>query len=759
MFAGKGTVMERHGAWRSCILALAFTATRVIAAEGDATPGGLAEIVVTAQKREQTLQDVSLAVTAVDGARLKDNFVLSLEDVQFIAPSMSFSNSLGVAKVFIRGIGLSEQTTGIDPSVAVHLDGAVINQPIGHFTSVFDLERVEIVRGPQGTLYGRNATGGSVNLITAKPTADLQGYARATAGNYGLWVGETALSGPITEHIKGRIAARVNVRDGYGRNEVTGTEVDDANVKMARAHLQFDFTEQVNLLLSGEWYHQNDHALGLKFKRATFVDFQNDPRTRPLGLGGFPTGTRNFASEFDPTTDIETAAGTGTLTWELSDRFTLVNIANYRDLDSILIQDLDMSGVVNGPATTGQPPTIQTRFASAHQMSDELQLHYSSERWNGLVAAYYFKEGVTSDNRSGQTPGVRSDPIQRVLLFGVGEAESWAAFTHMTYNFTDEWALKAGGRYTHENRSIDNFGFVTPIVNGMVGVPLPQSMVPSAIRQRSFDEFTPIGGVEWRPTEALMLYYTYSEGFKSGVGLLGQFETGIADPETIQNHEVGFKSTWLEGRLAANVAAFDYRLQNLQLGRTLPDPLRGFVNRFENAGGLEGRGIETELFWSSSDNRWRTSFAVDYLDAEFTSFDTVDQFDPRPLLQQGPAQVLSYAGNRPRSAPEFSYAADAQYNIPLANQSTLTVGASVSHKSEQFYSEFNNDVERAGAYTLLDARFTYRPAEGNWSASLWGKNLTDELVEAGAFVVSISRTAGRTYLPPRTYGITFDYSF
>jgi iron complex outermembrane recepter protein len=755
--------MERHGARRACLLALALTAAGVsLAAEGDGTStGALTEIVVTAQKREQSLQDVSLAVTAVDAARLKDNFVLSLEDVQYLAPSVSFSNSLGVAKVFIRGIGLSEQTTGIDPSVAVHLDGAVINQPIGHFTSVFDLERVEIVRGPQGTLYGRNATGGSINLITAKPTADMQGYARATAGNYGLFVGEAALGGPITEHMKARVAVRANVRDGYGHNEVTGTDVDDAHVKQARAHLQFDFTDRLSLIVSGEWYDQNDHALGLKFKSPTFADFVNDPRTRPLGLGGFPTGTRNFASEFDPTSDIETTAGTGTLTWELNDRFTLVNIANYRDLDSILIQDLDMSGVVNGPATTRQAPTIQTRFASSHQTSDELQLHYASGRLNGLIAAYYFKEGVTSDNRSGQTPGVRSDPIQRVLLFGIGATESWAAFTHLTYNFSDEWALKAGGRYTHENRSIDNSGFVTPIVNGMLGNPIPQVMLPAAqaARERTFNEFTPLAGIEWRPTSDLMLYYTYSEGFKSGVGLLSQFETGIADPETIQNNELGLKSAWLDRHLTLNIAVFDYRLQNLQLGRTLPDPLRGFVNRFENAAGLKGRGIETELLWASTDNRLRASVAVDYLDAEFTSFDTVDQFDPNPLLGLGPPRVLSYAGNRPRSAPEFSYAAEGQYDIPLPNQATLTLGTTLSHKGEQFYSEFNNDVERASPYTLLDARLTYRHAGGRWSASLWGKNLTDELVEAGAFVVSISRTVGRTYLPPRTYGVTFDYSF
>jgi iron complex outermembrane receptor protein len=749
--------MEKHVVMRPLLGALVFAPvgwlwiSPVFAA--DTEPGGLAEVVVTAQKREQSLQDVSLAVTAVDSARLKDNFILSLEDVQFIAPSVSFGNSLGYAKVFIRGIGLDEQTPGIDPSVAVHVDGAVINQPIGHFASLFDLERVEILRGPQGTLYGRNATGGSINLITAKPTATTQGYARATAGNFGLLVGEGALGGPLTAHIKARVAVRANIRDGYGRNEVTGTDVDDAKNKAARLHLQFDFTDRLSVLLTGEYFHQNDHALGLKFKAATFPGFATDPRLTPLGLGGFPTRTRDFASEYDPTDDIETSSGTGTLTWQLSDRFTLLNIANYRDVSSTFIQDLDMSGIVNGPATTRQAPTIQTRFLFGHQVSDELQLHYSSERLNGLIAAYYFKEGIVSDNRSGQTPGVRTDPIQRVYLFGRGQAESWAAFTHLTYNFTDEWALKVGGRYTHETRSIDNTGRITLIINGALGPTIPQALPATIPHERSFDEFTPLAGVEFRPSTDLLLYYTYSEGFKSGAGLLGQFETGIADPETIQNNEIGVKSEWLERRLTLNTAAFYYKLQNLQLGRTIPDPARGFVNRFENAGELKGKGLEVELQWAVTD-RFRTSVGADYLDAEFTNFVTVNQFDPRLITAPTTVGLTSYAGNRPRNAPVFSYNVHGEYDV-----GALNFGLDVSHKGEQFFSEFNSDVERGRPYTMLDARATYRAPGGHWSASLWGKNLTDELVEAGSFAVSLSRTIGRTYLPPRTYGASFEYTF
>jgi iron complex outermembrane receptor protein len=721
----------------------------------------LQEVIVTAQKREQSLQDVSLAVSAIDSATLTENFVLSLEDVQHIAPSMTFGNSLGFAKVFIRGIGLNEQTTGIDPSVALHVDGVVINQPVGHFTSVFDLDRVEILRGPQGTLYGRNATGGSVNLITAKPTDTFEGYARATVGNYDLFVAEAALSGPLLgERVKGRVAMRSNNRNGYGINEATGSDVDDADTIAARAHLQFDITDRIDLLLSAEVFDESDRALGLKYKRETYTNWASFPPAqaalaRPLGLGGFPVRTRNFASEFDPSSDIETWGTTGTLTWRLSDRFTLVNIAGYREVDSTFIQDLDMSAVANGVDTTGQPPSIQTRFISNHQASDELQLQFSSERLNGLFALFYFREGLIGDNRSGQTPGARSEPIQRVVLVGEGEAESFAAFTHLTYDLTETFAIKAGGRYTDEKRSIENVGRIQLIQNGMLGVILNQALTDAA----SFDEFTMLGGLEWRPAADLLLYYTYSEGFKAGVGLLGQFETGIAEPETVQSHEVGAKSQWLDGRLTANAAVFHYNLQNLQLGRTLPDPARGFINRFENAAGLKGDGVETELAWLPTD-RLRFAAAVDYLDAKFTRFQTVDQFNPLLAINpMGTAPLTDYTGNRPRNSPEWSYSLRGEYTTPLASEAQLTFAADVSYKSEQFFSEFNDPVEGTGAYTLLDARISYRAANERWSASLWGKNLTDELVESGSFAVSLSRTIGRTYLPPRTYGVTFDYRF
>jgi iron complex outermembrane recepter protein len=740
----------------------------------------LEEVVVTAQKRAQSLQDVSLAVTAVEAERLRDNQVISIEDLQYIAPSISFGNVLGFAKVFVRGIGLNDQTAGIDPSVAVHVDGAVINDPTAHFTSLFDVDRVEVLRGPQGTLYGRNATGGSLNIITAKPTRELEAYARATAGNYNLLLAEGALSGPLSEKLSARLAFRVNTHDGYGINEVTGNDVDDADQKGARLHLKFDFTEAMDVLLSGEYYEEDDHALGLKFLRESFPQYAADPSLTPaqaralapLGLGGFPTGERNFASEFDPQNKKETWSVTSTYSWRLNDRFTLVDIANYREVEGTFIHDLDMSAVVNRPEAppvgTGNFPTIQTRFGNSDQISNELQLQCECGKLTGLAALYYFTQNLSGDNRSGLTPtgDVPGLPQQRVVLQGESEADSWSAFMHWTYNLNEQFAFKLGGRYTSETRSIENRNTVFIFVpNGAGGLvlrppPLPNPTITLLSSKESFDAFTPLGGVEWRPSNRMMLYYTYSEGFKSGVGLLGQTVSGIARPETIENHEIGLKSTWLDDRALLNLAVFTYDLQDLQLGRTIPagGGGAGFVNRFENAAEVEASGAEVEALWRATD-RLTLAGSVAWLDVEFAEFDTVDLFDVNNVLNPSAVPVQSWAGNRPRNSPEWAYNLHGEQEIPLGASGALTLAADVSYKSEQFFSEFNNDLERVGAYTLVDAHLTYKPVDARWALSFWGKNLTDELVEAGTFAVSLTRAVGRTYLPPRTYGVTFDYTF
>src|SRR5690606_16683487 len=200
-------------------------------------------ILVTAQRREQSLQDVTASVVAIGTDRLDEAQINNLQDLQTIVPSVNFGNDFNQAKIFIRGVGANTSTTGNATGVALHVDGAVVSRAEAQLTSLFDLERVEVLRGPQGTLYGRNATGGSINLITAKPTRDFSGYGRVTYGNYDTLITEAAISGPITNNILFRVAAKSENRDGFGENPATGNDVDDLGRWTARGHLLFDFSD------------------------------------------------------------------------------------------------------------------------------------------------------------------------------------------------------------------------------------------------------------------------------------------------------------------------------------------------------------------------------------------------------------------------------------------------------------------------------------------------------------------------------------
>jgi iron complex outermembrane receptor protein len=346
-------------------------------------------IVVTAQRREQTLQDVSASVVAVGADRLASSQVNSLQDLQTIVPSVNFGNDFNQAKIFIRGVGANTSTTGNATGVALHVDGAVVARAEAQLTSLFDLERVEVLRGPQGTLYGRNATGGSINLITAKPTDYLSGYGRLTYGNYNAIVAEGAISGPITENVLFRIAGKTEDRDGFGENPVTGSEVDDLKRRMIRGMLQFNFSDTTDLLLSGEYFRQDDHSGAVHYLRASFPDV---PRLAPLGVGGYATDPRDLASEVDVGTITDSYSFTGTFRTELTDTLTLTNIANYRSFETSLFQDLDLSAVIESLETNGQPTTVQERRIDSEQYSNELQFNYSIDNLDLVVGGFYFHE-------------------------------------------------------------------------------------------------------------------------------------------------------------------------------------------------------------------------------------------------------------------------------------------------------------------------------------------------------------------------------
>jgi len=748
----------------------------------------LEEIVVTATKRTESVQDVSIAVSAFSSDRLQDAHILNLEDLQYIAPSITIGTDFGTAQLFMRGLGQNSILNSIDPSVGLYVDGAVINAPAAQLFSMFDLERVEVLRGPQGTLFGRNTTGGAINLITAKPTDEYEAHVRVSTGKYSLVQTEGALSGPLVEdRILGRVAWKTTRRDGFGKNEFTGNDVDDQDQLMFRGSFQFNINDRMDFLLTGEYGEQSDRALSFKFQE---VSFPNAPPGSPLfaqGTGGFPTGgPRNISHEFDPSNERETWSITGTFDWQATDNILIRSITNYRDIDVDMRQDIDLSSIANRRDVTGGSSTVTQQIHEREQFSQELQAHYNGDfinrRLDAIVGFFFFSEEAFFANRIGTFPdrgrqrvlpdGTMPPPDPRVMLLSDGDLDSYSLFWNVRYSVTDQISLKLGGRWTRDEREIVNVNQVfiprfAPPCRAAFPLPdppelaaLPPGVVecrifpPGFDEQKNFTDYTNEFGLEWRPATLrdAMFYYTFSEGFKSGTAPGGTTNvTDFVEPEAISNHEFGLKSIWMDGSLRFNIAGFFYDIDDIQLQIALPAGPAGFVTVFANATDQTGYGVEVETDWAITD-RFRVSGSVAWLKAEFDNLVGEDPLNPGVLGD--------FAGNDPRRSPEWTANTHLAYDLPIkVVDGRFTVSVDGTFKSSHFFDEFNNERLDQGSYFLLDARLRYKSPGERWTAEIWGKNLTNRLIVAEGRALATGRVIGRTFLDPVAWGVTFGYNF
>ena len=764
--------------WGVSALALLGIGSPALAqgADADAETETESEIVVTAQKRAQSLSDVSLSVSAVGAETLASSNTAGIESLQNLVPTISFGNDFNFAKLFIRGIGLNSSLPGVDPSVALHVDGAVVSLAQAQLGSMFDLERVEVLRGPQGTLYGRNATGGAVNLITAKPTDEIQGYARLTVGGPDLnLVGEAAVGGPLTEKIRGRLAFRAVKRDGYGINELTGNDIDNANQFSTRAHLEFLPTETLSILLTGEYHSEDDRSYAIKFREVSFPGVLDDAiaandslsalgqRTNADGSpASFSSNPRNLRTNFDPINNRDQWALTGLVTLEAGDALTIKSLTSYRDFEAIFFHDFDMSSYLGFPlAQTNalQQSANHWQPVFQHQFSEELQLNLETDRLHGVFGLFYLNETINVENHIGFDVLTNSDPF-RVQFDGRLDVETWAAFGNLTFDLSEQLSIKAGARYSWEERRLrNNTGLGSAALNMLVLDTLQWDA------SKSWNDFSPSLGLEFRPNSDLLFFANWSRGFKSGTAEIGSTRRlsltqplPFVDPEKVEAFEVGVKTSG--GPLQFNLAAFYQTLKNGQFSLTRPIPTPPFfTSTLTNAAQSEAYGVELEARWRVTP-AFVVNATVAYLDSEFTDFFSRDPLDPALFGPGGDSvPALDLSGNATRMSPHWSTNLAPAYTVDLDNGGSLTFGGNFSYRSKQFHTEFNDDRLSQDGYIILDANILYESPDRAFTINVWGKNLTDELVYSGSFSISTSRAIGGTLMPPRSYGVTVGHRF
>ena len=558
--------------------ATAYAQQAAPAAEDEAT-NGLQDIIVTAEKRNSSAQRTPVAIIALSGDALAQAQVRTLTDMQQLVPAFKMGENDGYAQLTIRGIGSSGFLPTSEGAVAVNMNDVYVSRPIAQLAGMFDVSSIEVLKGPQGTLYGRNATAGSVNMTTTRPTNDLSGYARVSVGNYRAVNVEAAVGGALVEDkVLVRVASFMDKHSGYGKNLVTGNGIADKDAWGVRGTLVVKPTETLTGTLIYEHYKQDDRGAALHYFGATgLTGLPGALGAPPLFqvLGGYAASDlQDIAAPRDPKFRLRIDAITGILEWNLG-AVSLKSITGYRDQNSLTITPLGAGSNVDSFFIAGEP---------ANQFSQEFQLNYTSDRLKATAGLYYFREKDASIPGSSPFPrsvlnrffGIPDDGtpdylVDFVEVGGTIKTRAKAAFAQATYELLDNLSLTAGIRVSKESKEaflINGFSLTLPYIANSPftnDTPLPPVTYEPKV---SFKSTTPKFGIQYQLNSKTMLYASYSKGFKSG----GYDISTIApayEPEKLTAYEVGIKTTSANNMLRFNAAGFWYDYTNLQVAQVV----------------------------------------------------------------------------------------------------------------------------------------------------------------------------------------------
>jgi iron complex outermembrane receptor protein len=643
---------------------------------------------------------------------------------------VNFGKNVGFARIAIRGLGLDATVGGAEGRVAYHTDGIYISRPSAQLATFFDISRVEVVRGPQGTLYGRNATAGAINVITNDPETTFGGYGKFTIGNYGLFQEEGAITGEIANGVSARIAFMKTDRGGYGKDLTTGSDIDNEHSLGVRAKLKLEPASGVKIVLSGDYSYENDAAFVYHYIG------QGNPGTAPrvIALGGtVPANPRDTFANV-PQSDERRSWGFGaTTTIDIGDT-TLTSVTGYRSSMADVIGDHD--------GTQADVSTIRT-YENAKQFSEELRLDGKIGRLKWLVGGFYFNEKIYAESDFSPVLAFNLAFPSRGLHFnGDLGTDAAALFGQLDFEIVPGLTISAGLRYSHEKKSINQRGAVeltTPATPGYT-----PNYTSFQVADASFNSTTPRFNINWQATSNLLFYLTYAQGFKSGGFNLTGFSPAV-QPEKLTDYEGGFKATLFDGAVRLNGSVFHYDYRDLQVQRIL-----NASAVVVNAANARVNGVEGEFTLRPVSN-FEISGNASWLDAKFTKFASEDS--ARPALG-----LINLAGNRLPQAPEYLANLAAQYTIPIGSKS-LKLRGEMAYTSTVYFSFYNRpDISQPG-FTKFNASLTYEA--GGLTASLWIKNIGDKRTLSTDQVSSgfLGYPIMGTFDPPRTFGGSIGYRF
>ena len=676
-------------------------------------------IIVTARRREESLLDVPIAVSVYSGEQLEQAGAIDITDLSQTTPNVTLEPSRGTNSTltaFIRGVGQQDPVAGFEAGVGLYLDDVYLNRPQAAVLDIYDVERIEILRGPQGTLYGRNTIGGAIKYVTRRLGDTPRLTLRATYGSYdqadltasfAMPLGDSGLS------IGG--AGAVLTREGFGTNLTTGQENYDKHVLAARGSIEYD-RAGVFVRLSGD-----------------YTEDSSNPRGGHRLIPGLASGAPVLGDVYDtrgglrdPEQLVEAYGGSLFVEVEPTDWLTLRSITGYRKDDSGTPIDFDAL-----PAVDVDVPAIYRN----KQFSQEIQALIAMGPLNGLIGGYYL------DANARTIFDVRLPGTVTALTFGDVDTQTYAIFADVTYDLTPQLSLSAGARYTWDERGsdIDRAVFIgggSPFFGGAGRLLATQSDFTGT---RDFKKFTPRASVSFKPNDDNTIYASYSKGFKGGgfdprgvstaapdtngggVSYDEIFDFLTFDPETVDSYEIGYKASLFDRRLGFALAAFRADYNDVQIPGSVGVEIDGqqtFIGVTTNAAEARIQGVEFEgnavlaRDYAGLGSRLGLSGTVGYIDAEYKRF--ID------------ARGVDVADNRAfQNTPKWTASGSASASLPVGGGS-LDASATVAYRSSSQQFELRNALLDQGAYTLFDANVVYYFPGDRFTLGLHGRNLTDK---------------------------------
>jgi iron complex outermembrane receptor protein len=690
---------------RACALPLAVAmalAGSSAAAQERAARGAQAveEIVVSAQRRVEPLQTTPVTVTALSADALEVRQVTNVIDIAGQVPNLRIDPVTGVAnaaKIFLRGVGEDQSGPNTDSAIGLYVDDVYYPRTLGALFDFLDVERIEVLRGPQGTLYGRNTPGGAVKIITRGATDELRATADITVGNYGRQQLRAGISGPITNTFGGAVSVLKNERDGTSFSTTLNRDVNRRDVEAIRGSLVFTPTELLSMRLNYDWMNDETESF-----MPTSI------------LGGFPPDLHVTAAGEEPTARLITKGTSLHVSYDLGG-FEVQSITAYRDQQQRAFLDND-----------GRAARVLAFYFDAQQdqFSQELLLSTEWSAFRVLGGAYYFTENnrydVINYFLTNVTPGFFDQDTDSIAVFGT-----------FGWDITDALTLSLGARWTRDKKD---------------WLDVHPNLGANYTNSKTWNSFTPRVTIDYQLNHATMVFASYAEGFKSG-GFNRSPNQVIAttpyDEEEVKTWELGIKSDFFDRRLRVNATYFYNDYSDLQLSAF--DPATNLTRRF-NAAQATTQGLELELSAVPLEGL-QTFLTVGYLSAGYDEF-----FD-------NVGGVLTDVSNRKlKGAPRWTLAGGASYLFPATDIGDFRLSVDFNNRSEVFQNLANTPVVATPTITLWNAAFSWKSPDERWTATLGGKNLGNkEYFGAALFIANLAEVVYPA--EPRTWTLGLRYDF